>query len=73
MHPRDEPAASRNAAGGCGLVAGTERMHVGTLLSCQPASANAVLVGEHAPYPPQSNAPALIALHHFTFMPGTAP
>ena len=47
MHPRDKLAAPRNAVGGCGLVAGTERMHHTTLLSCRRVAVDAAQSGSN--------------------------
>lgn len=47
MHPRDELAAPRNAAGGCRLVAGSERMHHVTLLSWRRAAFDAAQSGSN--------------------------
>ena len=47
MHPRDELAAPRNAAGRCGLVAGTERLHHATLLLWRRAAFDAAQSGSN--------------------------
>ena len=47
MHPRDELAAPRNAAGECVLMAGTERMHPATLLSWRRAAFDAAQSGSN--------------------------